>query len=84
VGNSYSIVLVCFSRECQEGHRYHVYLMTNISLEIRKQYYFKTETILCIKVPLVFPSVFKKNVLEILQKCPFTTIKRDSTSLSGI
>lgn len=51
---------------------------------IRKQYSLKTMAILCIKMPPVFPSVFKKNVLEILQKCLCTLIKRESISLSGI
>lgn len=37
----------------------------HLFINIRKQYSLKTKKILCIKMLLVFLSVFKKNVLEI-------------------
>lgn len=53
-------------------------------INIRKQYSLKSKKNLCIKMLLVFSSVFKKNVLKILQNCLFRIIDGKSISLSGI
>lgn len=60
------------------------YLSSNKCLfsDMRKQK--KEKKSLCIRILPILYCVLKKNVLEVLQHCPFSTIKRENISLSEI